>query len=160
MIFWKFWNFSSKYKYAYANLWSPQLIKILLCNVFSHEQLKAILLFFLITQNLNRLHTNCKIEKVIFSTFFFWKRLVKALDSKITRTINFQINIYSFLREATKKLPWLVIAHDLMSFRNFFSISTTYKKKLHSIFRKFVVFCRNFCPIVFSVYSIFFYTLL
>ncbi len=45
----------------------------------------------------------------------------------------------------------LVIANDLMSFRNIFFISTTFKKKLHSIFQKFVVFCRNFCPIRFLI---------
>ena len=87
-------------------------IKILLFNVFTHEQLKVLLLFLIITlidtvttaksilkpQILNILHTNCKIEKQFFQHFVFWKRLVKALDFKITLTVNFQIKIYSFLK--------------------------------------------------------------
>ena len=44
-------------------------------------------------------------RKVTFSTFSFENAWIsKALDGKITLTVNFQIDIYNFLREASKIL--------------------------------------------------------
>ena len=70
----KFWIFE-KILPTFLPIFLP--IKILLFNVFTHEQLKVLLLFLIITlidtvttaksilkpQILNILHTNCKIEK-------------------------------------------------------------------------------------------------